>query len=1129
MKKISALLVTLSFVLNAGSQQFLKQDNSPRKTTPRTYADVKKAFDEYWKTRTKTGNKNADKKMEEEKEQFQSWDWFVKQRTWPSGQFPDQSTYFAEYEKFKAAQTMKAHQNSVAAANWSFIGPGVVPGNGGGAGRINCMEFDPNNSTTLWVGTACGGLWKSTNGGNSWTTNTDQLPVLSISDIAIDPTNPQVMYLGTGDKYGIYPQYEVWGHYSAGVLKSTDGGATWNATGMTYNLANNFLLQRLILDSNNPSILFAATFQGIFKTTDGGATWNNVKPGYFYDIEFNPSNHSILYAGDNTGLMRSIDGGVTWSYVVSVTSTGRTSIAVSAANSSAVYVWSEGGNLYYSSNSGVSFTTKTDPTSICSPYGYYDMVIEVSPVNANIVTAGGLDIALSTDGGSTWAQVSDWGAWPNPNYSHADNHAHKFLPGSSTTFFSCNDGGIFKTTNQGTSWTDLSNGINIKQYYRFSNSYLTPSLIYAGAQDNGTDRITGLNSANQVMGADGEDCLIDYTNDNMVIASSQGGWFSRSTDGAVTFSGLSASGCDWTSPIRMDMNNNNNIYVGGTDVFKSTDNGVTFNDISNGTLDGSCIYALEIAPSNGNYIYAATFGNIYRTTTGNGPWALLTGSLPVNLAAISDITISDSNPDQVWVTFSGFSAGNKVFYSSDGGATWNNVSGTLPNMPVNCIEYQNNSNDLLYIGTDLGVYYMDATMNDWLPYNTNLPNVIVDELAVYYPMNVLRAATYGRGIWESPLQVSTLANLDAGTVAMISPTLQTCDTVITPVVRFKNAGQTTLTSCDLHYRIDTQPWQVYNWSGSLATFATVNLTLNTYTLTSGPHTLKAYTANPNGLSDQNPNNDTLTKTFTIIANPTGVLPPVQQGFVSATFPPANWSLDNTAGLWSRSNTVGGYGTSTESAVAGFYSIQAGQDKIISPYVDFTTVLPPIRLRFDVAYAQYPGYWDTLIVDVYDDCSLIGKRIYAKGGVQLSTSAPTTNIFVPLNTEWRTDSINLDTMAGKKPVRFRFIAKSGWGNELYLDNINLTGSALGISDRTDPSSVAIFPNPATDAVTVIVYSGSNEKISLLLYDLLGNTVLSTEGRTNLRIPIDASALNAGVYLLKVQKQGSVITKRVSIVR
>lgn len=1131
MRKITLTgLVTLA-ALSAQSQNYLDNENLQNRPPEKkvTFWDMQQAFYAHWDS-LNPSFAEGDNAEEGGYQQFKRWEWFVKQRTYPSGEFPKSDVLFTEYQKYKLSSAANKNFNTQA-ANWTFFGPGIIPGNGGGSGRINCIVFDPANSNTIWVGAACGGLWKSVDGGTTWATwNTDLLPSLSVSDLVIDPTNTQVIYVATGDKFGIYTQYETWGHYSAGILKSTDGGLTWNTTGFTNTLANNVIIQRLIMDPTNTNVLYAATFSGIYKTTNGGNTWTNIRPGYFYDIEFNPTNSATIYAGDNAGFQISTNSGTTWNYVSGVTSTGRTSICVTPANAAVVYVWTEGGGFYYSGNSGTSFTPRANPSGQCTPYGYYDMVIEVSPINASVLFAGGMEIARTTNGGTSWTNVSDWSSWPATNYVHADQKNMAFLPGSSTTIFAVNDGGIFRSTNQGTAWTDLSTGIHIKQYYRISSSFQNNSLIYAGAQDNGTDRVNGFSTATQVMGADGEDCLVDFVNDQVVFVSTQGGNFSRSTNGGNTFTG-SVNGCDWTSPIVQDPNNNQKIYVGAANVQRSLNNGVSFASISP-SLDGTCIYSLEVANSNGNYIYAATFGNLFRTTTGNAPWANITGSLPVGSAAITGVTISGSDPNAIWVCFSGFSAGNKVFYSSNGGASWTNVSGTLPNIPVNCIEYQNGSNDLVYIGTDLGVFYMDATMNDWSAYNTGLPNVIIDDLEVYYPTSKLRAGTYGRGIWQSDLQTSTLQNLDASAFSVNYPPSQTCDTTIAPIVVIRNAGINTITSVDLFYSIDGQPFLVYNWTGSLSSFATANVTLPAYTLGSGSHTLVAYTTNPNLAPDQNNNNDTTSYTFNILANPVGSTPPLQEGFVSSTFPPSGWQLENSNGLWSRSATVGGYSLSTNSARADCYNIASAEDAVISPYIDFNNVITPIRLYFDIAHAPYSvTYKDSLFVEVYTDCDPTGSRIYSKGYTSLATAPNQTGVFVPTSTQWRTDTINLDTLAGDPSMRFRWIVKSGYGNMIYLDNINLTGGLTGTNMLETDLNVNMYPNPTNGNVNVEVSTFEKGDIIVTVYDVTGKTVKETTVNASMRtlISMDVSSLGAGIYVLKIEQNGKVKTERLAILR
>lgn len=1121
MRKVCFSILFLFIFIASYSQQYLNQPSLSERPGSKkvTFWDIERAFNEQWEGK-KRGEKESENAKEGGWEQFKRWEWFAKQRTYPSGVFPHPEILFEEHVKLKSAAANKKGM-STAAANWTFKGPKMVPtgGSGAGAGRLNCITFHPTNPNIIYVGAACGGLWKTTDGGATWSTNTDLLPSLSISDIAINPSNPQEMYVATGDKYGIYFMWQTWGHYSAGVLKSTDGGATWNSTGLTYAMSNGALIHRLIINPTNPGILLAATKTGVFRTSDGGTTWTNVKTGKFYDIELNPGNPNIGYAADSLMIYRSTDGGANWS-AIGINPSGRSSITVSTGFPNTVYIYTQS-SLYYSGDGGVNFSLRTSPYSLCGAYGYYDMVIAVSPADEDVLVAGGLKIVLSTDGGNNWALVSDDMGTPGGNMVHADQHELEFLPGSSTTIFSGNDGGFYKTTNQGTNWSDLSAGLDIKQYYRMASSFLTPTLMFAGSQDCGTDKITGA-TAVMCYGFDGEECLVDYTNDNIVFVSTQGGAFKRSTNGGLGFSNISTSGCDWTSPLAMDPNNHNIVYLGGSAVFKSTNNGVNYT--YTGFLDGSCVYSIEVAPSNSNYIYAASFGHIFRSVNAAGAWTDITGTLPVSSAAITGIAISSTNPDVVWVNFSGFAAGTKVFKTTDGGTTWTNVSGTLPNVPANCIEYQAGSNDVVYLGTDLGVFYRDASMSDWASYNSGLPNVIVNELEVYTPTAKLRAATYGRGIWESDLQTAGPPALDAGTVSLVSPAPFSCDSVVAPKVRIINTGTLTITSIDIKYKIGNQSIQTYNYIGSLTTNSTADITLPTYTLTSGTHTLTAYTTNPNSSVDQNNLNDTLVSTFTITPTPPNIQTQVQEGFVSVSFPPANWALENSSGIWSRSATVGGFGLSTQSARADFYNTANGTDILTSPHVDFQNLVPPIRLFFDVAHNQYnSSRFDSLFVEMYDECNASGKVVYKKGGASLATSPASTASFVPTSSQWRTDTVNLDTMAGKQPLQVRFLAKSNNGNYLYLDNINITTAVGGVSSLQDPAKqLFVYPNPTAGRLEVIC--SAKGPLSAELYDLLGEKVLSFPASAS-GFHLDMPPLKAGIYLLKISGTDFVRTERV----
>jgi hypothetical protein len=276
-------------------------------------------------------------------------------------------------------------------------------------------------------------------------------------------------------------------------------------------------------------------------------------------------------------------------------------------------------------------------------------------------------------------------------------------------------------------------------------------MILAGAQDNGTDRLVGTNWS-RILGGDGMDCMVDPTNDQTVYASYQNGALRRSLNQGNSFSNISPSGGAWVTPFAMHPFNSSIIYAGCDKVYRSPDRGNTWDSIS-GAIFNDNIISMEVAPADPNHIYAATYDQLFHTADGGANWTAISNGLPVGAAAITAIATSKSDPLKVWVTFSGYSFGDKVFRSNDGGVNWTNVSGTLPNLPVNCIITQQNSADAVYIGTDMGVFYTDSTFADWEPFNDGLPNVIISDLEIHYATNKLRAATYGRGLWQSDLYV----------------------------------------------------------------------------------------------------------------------------------------------------------------------------------------------------------------------------------------------------------------------------------------------------------------------------------------------------------------------------------------
>lgn len=707
------------------------------------FYQIKAAFDAYYHNPQEECRKDGPYKH------FMRWAEFTEPRVYPSGYMPDPSATMSEYQKFST--------NKTNAGNWNFMGPVSIPGTNT-YGRLNCVQFNPNNYKTLWVGAAGGGIWRSTNRGNTWEYRSTGLPVLSIADIAIGTSDTLTMYACTGDGYGYEVSGVFWGGtYSIGLVKSTDGGNTWNTTALNTTVSTKLTLRRVLVHPTNPNIVIVASNSGIRYSTDGGTSFSTKQGSEsFYDLEFQPGNPSNVVASGTSGIYASSDGGNTWSFASGSPANGnRLSVEATADAPSYLYSLNTSGDVYLSTNFGMSwnFVSTTDATL----YGYYDNVLCVSPFDKDYVLAAGYDHWYSTDGGTTWND----GGWSWD--LHVDNHAMEF--DSTGRLFSGNDGGISWSDDGGVNWANISAGLSITQYYRLGTSRTNPNLIMLGAQDNNFYTYNSGSWSNDGY-SDGMECAIDWSDPSRRMRSAQYGWIEMTTDGGSswtgTFSGMSGS---WITPYQQDPFNASTWYYAGEDgsstrgLYKSTDYGATYSLISGSSIWFNADW-MAVAPSNSNYIYVGEFYNAMATTNGGTTWYDMTSGLPIASNAMTYLCVDELDPDHIWVTLSGYNAGQKVYESTDAGLSWINVSAGLPNVPAVCIIHNKmSSTDEVYVGTDLGVYYMDNTMGSWQPFNTNLPPVVVDELEIDYTNGKIRAATYGRGLWESPL--NTVVALDA--------------------------------------------------------------------------------------------------------------------------------------------------------------------------------------------------------------------------------------------------------------------------------------------------------------------------------------------------------------------------------
>ena len=691
---------------------------------------------------------------------------FVEKRVSNDRTFPHLALY-NEWLKEKG----KSEQSS--SSNWKPLGPTNVPiilsnGKNRGVGRINAIAFDPYDQNIIYVGSPGGGFWKSIDGGANWVTTSDDLPVLGVSSIAVDPNNTDIIYIATGDA-------NASDTYSIGVLKSIDQGDTWSTTGLSYNVSANKRVNKILINPNNTDSVFAATNTNIMLSVDGGISWNNCAPlGRWRDIEFMPGNPNIVYAAKQSSggsnVYRSLDGGGNWSIINNgVASSGkyRPLIAVTPINPNVIYALYSASDysfhgIYKSIDGGDNWSLQSNSPNILGRdtdgtgtggQSWYDLSLGVSNNDENHLFVGGINLWESTDGGANWTIEASSG---NGNYAymHVDQHCLEFHPITNVPYAG-NDGGLYKYLDNLNNWIDISDGLEISQFYKLGLSESNASRLIAGAQDNGTEMLTnGVWDA--VRGADGMECAIDPYDEDLLYSSSQYGGLRKSFNGGNNWDNIKPVSYDgaWVTPYKIHPNNNNMIVAGYDEVYLSLTSGAAWDSISYNVSGGQSVRTIALAPSNEDYIYAATYSRLMKTTNSGQSWTSIKPGLPNY--NISDVTVSDNDPDRLWVTMSEYNASNKVFESSNGGATWTNITGTnLPNLPVNCIVYQANANEDLYIGTDIGVYHKDNTMSDWAPYKNGLPNVVVNELEIHYPTNRIRAATFGRGVWDSPLNSSS--------------------------------------------------------------------------------------------------------------------------------------------------------------------------------------------------------------------------------------------------------------------------------------------------------------------------------------------------------------------------------------
>ncbi len=747
------------------------------------FYDLQNQFNKYWENRTdyKSNGYNV----------FKRWEYINSSRVLNNGMLQSPEHVSNEYLMYMETFNKKnSNTKRSTSGTWSLLGPNSYftnnTGQPTGMGRISAIAFHPSSSSTIYIGTPSGGIWKSTNSGSTWSSISGNLPMLGISSIIIDPNNADTIYVGTGDRDGGNAP-------GIGVYKTVNGGTTWEkiSSGM-----GNVTVGVLLMHPNNKKILIAATSGGIYRTTNGGINWVQTLTGNFKDLKINPYNPKQLYAAKIQSvaeLYRSTDNGISWARITNgVPNAGsRIVIDVAESNPSIVYIiqTSASANVFSgllkSTDSGVSFSTMSTSPNIfdyaCNGSGgssqaTYDLCLAVDPNDENTIYAGSINNWKSTDGGVNWNIVSHW---VGTNFSgsscassvHADQHVYQWNPHNGYLYVG-NDGGLYYTNNAGSSWIEITNNLGIGQFYKIGQSASNSSIVLGGLQDNGCAATNNNGSTfYTTSGGDGMETLVDYSNTTYCFNTYTNGIIRRSTSGATGsystiagdgINGINESG-DWVAPYSLHRSTATTMFAGYKNLWRSTNiratpgSSIVWEKISTGETND--IIAFDQSPVNENMMYVVRNSSIKRTSNANAS----ASSVSWTSCSLPDgFTPTDIKADYLDSNIVYASANYGVYKSINKGATWTNISSNLPSLFTNCIALDKNTPGGIYVGNQTSVWYKNNTINDWILFSTGLPPVDIRELEIYYDAtpanNKIRAATYGLGVWSSDLAEISVLN-----------------------------------------------------------------------------------------------------------------------------------------------------------------------------------------------------------------------------------------------------------------------------------------------------------------------------------------------------------------------------------
>jgi photosystem II stability/assembly factor-like uncharacterized protein len=702
------------------------------------------------------------------------------------------SPYLQAYEALSfsgstAGPALAAPSGAPVPPRWHALGPCSIPhgqtyGDGPGSrppvsGRISAVAVDPINPAHLLIGAAGGGIWESSDGGSAWEPRADDMPSLSIGALSFDPSNPRIVYAGTGEGNSF-----SW--LGVGLLRSDDGGSTWALHAKSPFQGISFY--DLVVDPADGDHLLAATSEGLYESSDGGLVWHRRRSVTTWSLSIQPGGGpgGEVLAACSDGIYRSPDGGTNWNPVTVSglpTDLQRAAVCHAPSNGAVAYVAAAGsplipdptdsknplmptpylGRRNTSSGAFVSFPV---PPDLQTGQASYDWFAAVSPADENVLYLGAIAVHRGerTAAGWRWENLS---ARASGTSIHPDQHVIAFSPFDPQVLYVGNDGGLYTSADEGSSWRSLNRGLEITEFEFLAQHPQVDAWLIAGTQDNGTLRFEGNGLWFHVQDGDGGDCGFSATAPEhcfhtfygmgMEISAAGGAWNSWSWVGPdVPDAENYRAGALFYPPVEVF---GTVVAQAGKSVFISRSLG-NHGSWQRVPLPASAGRTSALAFSGPDRILAGTErGKIFRLEFIGGAWQKQALASPTP-HFLSDLLIDPTNPDRLWATSSDLHAPG-IFRSDDGGTTWHDLSASFPvTIPLNAVEIDPANPNTVFVAADVGVYRSVDAGATWTPLVDGLPNALVNDLVLHPVSRVLRAATQSRGVWE--IQVDAASEPD---------------------------------------------------------------------------------------------------------------------------------------------------------------------------------------------------------------------------------------------------------------------------------------------------------------------------------------------------------------------------------